>query len=365
MLEMLLELRECIVRIKQKKGHAVRRPHPKTIVALTLAAALGLGACGNAAIQEQTQTDAQAEQQTQVEDKDGAQATDETAATTDESAATVAPSVESQTIGLEGVGNARQLGGYVGEGGRTVKDGVLLRTAALGEATEGDIARLGEVYHLAEVIDLRMDREVGPAPDPEIEGVKNLHLSIMDERAMLQKVQEADPEDAEKLNSGNQVDKLRIYIKLGVLGDQMYVNFLSADQGKEGYAKMFQELLALPEGQSLLFHCTQGKDRTGCAAMLILSVLGVDEDTILADYMLTNEFNADLIAGERQKLIDSGVKEDELDSIMIAMDQVYPQMMTNALDWMKDTYGSVKGYVTQELGVTEDQIVQLQDKFLA
>jgi hypothetical protein len=50
---------------------------------------------------------------------------------------------------------------------------------------------------------------------------------------------------------------------------------------------------------------------------------------------------------------------------MIAMDQVYPQMMTNALDWMKDTYGSVKGYVTQELGVTEDQIVQLQDKFLA
>lgn len=358
MLDLLLELHECAVQTKQWKGHAMRRPYPKTIVALTLAAVLGLGACGSAATQEQAQTDAQAESQTQVESQDGAQETD--AAT-----ATDVPSMESQTIGLEGVGNARQLGGYVGEGGRTVKDGVLLRTAALGEATEGDIARLGEVYHLAEVIDLRLEREASSDPDPQIEGVKNLNLSIMDEQAMSQKVQELDPEDAEKLNSGSQVDKLRIYTKLGILGDQMYVNFLSGEKGKEGYATMFQELLALPEGQSLLFHCTQGKDRTGCAAMLILSVLGVDEDTIMADYLLTNEFNADLIAGERQKLIDSGVKEDELDSIMIAMDQVYPQLMTTALDWMKETYGSVEGYVTQELGVTEDQIVQLQDKFLA
>jgi protein tyrosine/serine phosphatase len=40
-------------------------------------------------------------------------------------------------------------------------------------------------------------------------------------------------------------------------------------------------------------------------------------------------------------------------------------MMTNALDWMKDTYGSVEDYVTQELGVTADQVAQLQDKFLA
>jgi protein-tyrosine phosphatase len=99
--------------------------------------------------------------------------------------------------------------------------------------------------------------------------------------------------------------------------------------------------------------------------MLILSALGVDEQTIMDDYMLTNEFNAKLIADERQELLDSGMKEEELDGIMIAGDQVYPQTMTNALDWLKKEYGSVKGYITKELGVTEEQLTQLQNKFLA
>lgn len=127
---------------------------------------------------------------------------------------------------------------------------------------------------------------------------------------------------------------------------------------------MFQELLELPEGTSLLFHCTQGKDRTGCAAMLILSALGVDEDTIMSDYLLTNEFNADLIAQERQELLAAGVKEDELDDVMMLRDQVFPQVMNNALDWLKKEYGSVEGYIVQELGVTKEQIGQLQDRFL-
>jgi len=127
---------------------------------------------------------------------------------------------------------------------------------------------------------------------------------------------------------------------------------------------MFKELLELPEGEALLFHCTQGKDRTGCAAMLILSALGVDEATTLYDYMLTNTFNAQRIEAERQMLEGMGVEESEFDLYMTAMDQVDPQYMVNALEWMKDNYGSVLGYITGELGVTEAQIEQLRDKYL-
>ena len=105
---------------------------------------------------------------------------------------------------------------------------------------------------------------------------------------------------------------------------------------------MFKEMIDLPEGKALLFHCTQGKDRTGCAAMLILSALGVDEDTILKDYMLTNTYNADLISSERQMLIDQGYEGQELDRYMKAMDEVDIQYMVNALEWMKNNYGSVK-----------------------
>jgi protein-tyrosine phosphatase len=187
--------------------------------------------------------------------------------------------VQAQSIGLTGVLNARELGGYLTEDGRMVKHGVFLRTAALGEATEEDLQRLQNVYHLSVVADLRRDSEVESDPDPEIPGVRNIHLRIMDEAALKEKQKKLGLLDIIGIVKGNRIDKLKLALKMGVISDQMYVDFLSNDQGKEGYAQMFQELLALPEGQAFLFHCTQGKDRTGLAAALILSALGVDEET--------------------------------------------------------------------------------------
>ena len=327
---------------ERKRVHMQSR---KAIAALALAALLGLGACGNTTTQNQGTATTQAETQ-------------------DQTKSSISAAAEKQSIKLEGVANARQLGGYVGAGGKTVKDGVLLRTAVLSNATEADVKRLTETYHLAENIDFRMDQEVEADPELEIDGVKNLNIRIIDEEALAKARESLTPEDLEMMVSDDPVQKIESIKKLGIVGDQMYVNFLSHDAGKQGYAQMFKELLALPEGQSLLFHCTQGKDRTGCAAMLILSALGVDEDTIMNDYLLTNEFNAELIAQERQELLDAGVKESDVDSVMIARDQVFPQIMTNALDWLKKEYGSVQGYITKELGVTEEQIEQLQDKFL-
>ena len=322
----------------------------RSIVAVALAAVLGLAACGNASTQNQSNVDAQTETQSQVEDQ---------------AKPALSAAAEKQSIKLEGVGNARQLGGYVGAGGKKVKDGVLLRTAALGDATEEDVKRLKDTYQLAETIDFRMEAEIDFAPELQIDGVKNVNIRIIDEDALAKATESLSEEEQAKMLSDDPVEKIEPIKKLGIVGDQMYVNFLSHDVGKKGYAQMFKDLLALPEGKSLLFHCTQGKDRTGCAAMLILTALGVDEETIMNDYMLTNEYNAELIAQERKELVDANVKESDIDSIMIAKDQVFPQTMTNVLDWLKKEYGSPMGYITKELGVTEEQIAQLQDKFLA
>lgn len=81
-------------------------------------------------------------------------------------------SENSQSLSLTGVGNARELGGYASEDGRTVKRGVLLRTAKLSKATDEDIERLLSVYHLAVDVDFRGDFEVEDAPDPEMDGVE-------------------------------------------------------------------------------------------------------------------------------------------------------------------------------------------------
>ena len=84
----------------------------------------------------------------------------------------------------------------------------------------------------------------------------------------------------------------------------------------------------------------------------------------MADFLLTNEFNAALIAEERAYLIENGIGEDELDTFMKSMDQVYPEIMEKAIQWMNETYGSPLGYITQELGVTEAELQALRDRFL-
>ena len=270
-----------------------------------------------------------------------------------------------QSLSLTGVGNARELGGYTAADGRTVKRGVLLRTAKLADATEADVERLLSVYHLAVDVDFRGDGEVEKAPDPQMEGVEYLNIHILDDSAGFSEEMEAEIAALEE--QGAEMDKItmtRLAMKYGVFTDQMYVDFLSSDVGKAGYSRFFRALLDLPENQALLFHCSQGKDRTGCGAMLILFALGVDEETVMADFLLTNEYYAALIAEERAYLTENGIREDELDTYMQTMDQVYPEFMENAIQWMTETYGSPLGYITQELGVTEADIQVLRDRFL-
>ena len=274
-------------------------------------------------------------------------------------------SENSQSLSLTGVGNARELGGYTAEDGKTVKRGVLLRTAKLVNATEEDIARLLSVYHLAVDVDFRGDNEVERAPDPVMEGVEYLNIHILDDS--MGPSEELDAEIAALEAQGVEIDKIteiRLFMKYGGFTDQMYVDFLSSDVGKAGYSRFFQALLALPEDGAILFHCSQGKDRTGCGAMLILFALGVDEETVMADFMLTNEYNAALIAEERQYLIENGVGEDELETFMKSMDQVFPAFMENAIQWMTEAYGSPLGYITGALGVTDEDIQLLRDHFL-
>lgn len=274
-------------------------------------------------------------------------------------------SENSQSLSLTGVGNARELGGYKTEDGKTVKRGVLLRAAKLANATEEDMERLRSVYHLAMDVDFRGDGEVERAPDPEMEGVEYLNIHILDDS--MGPSEELEAEIAALEAQGVEIDKIteiRLFMKYGGFTDQMYVDFLSSDVGKAGYARFFQALLALPEDRALLFHCSQGKDRTGCGAMLILFALGADEETVMADFLLTNEYNAALIAEERAYLIENGVGEDELETFMKSMDQVFPEFMANAVQWMTETYGSPMGYITQALGVTDAEMQALRDKFL-
>lgn len=72
---------------------------------------------------------------------------------------------------------------------------------------------------------------------------------------------------------------------------EVYKHFVINKHIRGQYRKFFDLVLTNDkENESLLFHCTAGKDRTGFAAILLLDCLGVNSETIVEDYMATNRY---------------------------------------------------------------------------
>jgi protein-tyrosine phosphatase len=177
-------------------------------------------------------------------------------------------------LGLVGLPNGRDLGGYRTETGAIVRYGVLLRADAPIGATDEDLRALDRLG-VRRVIDMRGDGEIAhfglsawTAP--------RTHLPISDVVAALL-AQQVKP-GAEPLPPGSAQTTMR----------GMYRDFVADPDSRAQFATALRTI-ADPDGVPLLFHCTAGKDRTGWLAALVLAALGVDRATITADYLLTNE----------------------------------------------------------------------------
>ena len=264
-------------------------------------------------------------------------------------------------IRLPGIGNARELGGFTAGAGR-IKRGRLLRTASLSAISAEDIDALCTLYKAAYIVDLRMSFERKTAPDPEVPGAKNRFLPVME----YEDFPGFEPEFL-KVLADPDVDRfemMKMAVEMGTFSDKIYVNFLTGERGKSAYRGFFDCLMSLPEGRSILWHCTDGKDRTGIASMLVLAALDVDEKTIMEDYMLTNEYNAKRIAAARAGFERMDLTPEFMEIALFGAGAVYEYYMTNALDALKKSYGSLKGYLSEELCVGTAECEALKDKFL-
>jgi protein-tyrosine phosphatase len=165
---------------------------------------------------------------------------------------------------LEGLDNARDVGGLPLVGGGTTRPGVLLRSASLHFLTAADVQHLVDVFGLRLVLDLRTRREIdrdGPTPVAGA-GVETVALSFI-------------PEDGRALpETGDDTDPLlRSY--LGYLVDRT-----------ENVVEAVRRL-AQPEAGPSLVHCAAGKDRTGVLVALVLDAVGVEREAVIADYALS------------------------------------------------------------------------------
>lgn len=114
------------------------------------------------------------------------------------------------------------------------------------------------------------------------------------------------------------------------------------------FAEFFAHLLA--SGEPTVFHCTAGKDRTGFAAALVLRALGVSEDEVMRDYLLTNE---------RLQLPDMA-KYPLPRQVLEVLWRVQPEFLHAAFDEVRASYGSLEGYLREGLALRDAERARLR-----
>ena len=264
-------------------------------------------------------------------------------------------------IKLDGVENARELGGYrIGD--KYIKKGVFLRTGLLNGATSDTIIALREDYHLKHIVDLRMSMETHSIPDPEIPGAEYHHLPA----AEVENMPGYSPEYMGYIRQyhNERMKLFEISYESGRFDDNLYLTFLLKDNGQKAYKEFFRLISDLREDESILWHCTDGKDRTGCASMLLLSALGADKELILKDYLLTNTFNEKKIEKSKQIASTLNMPPEKKEIFLFFTGAVIDRFMLNAIAALEKEYGSVKDYIIEGLGVPEAEIMQLQERYL-
>lgn len=264
-----------------------------------------------------------------------------------------------QSIPLNSIRNSRELGGYITADGKTVKKGVLLRTASLNGISEEDLRTLTEVYRIQHIIDFRMPMELTGAKYPEISGAEYHHIEVIDPSFM-----EGADVSGFDISKIDLIELITLAQQAGMLDENMYVLFLKTQTGKDAYSEFFRILLNADPERAVLWHCTSGKDRTGIAAMLLLSALGADEELIINDYLLTNVYNAQRIEGTRQYLKAKGHNDETIGKAILAFDAVDERFMRNAVEYLKKEYGSVIGFIRDGLNISQAEIERLKGKYL-
>ncbi len=255
-------------------------------------------------------------------------------------------------IHIEGVHNFRDFGGYETKTGRRVKSGKLFRSGQFGNLTDKGRESLNQIGPKL-IIDLRRIKEREEQPgkfgemplrhiigEPKHDNSSDLppHLAYL-----------RDKEVSFDATFAHMVDT---YTRMPDLDEYKYL-FLEAFKA-----------LANEEMPSII-HCAAGKDRTGVLCALILDALEVDNQTIMDDYLLTNQTpHLDkIIASYAAKLSEKfGKNFDPKDTY--PMGAVYAEYLQAAFATIEKKYKSTSQYL-MHIGVSEEMKKEIKNHLIA
>lgn len=252
------------------------------------------------------------------------------------------------------VDNFRELCGFDAADGKKVKSGMIFRSGSLFNIKVKTLDKIHDKKGVSAVVDFRSDSETAEKPDTQTQSVGYYHIPPLTD--------EQNP----SINRHNRLTVLnRICEKDGGaikhLSD-IYRAMISSDFSRESFHEFFDVLLN-NEDNAVLFHCTQGKDRTGIGAAALLLALGVDKDDIIKDY-LTTSFKykvKNVIIFILVTIRTLSIYKARMLNQLLSAREEY---INAAFDEIYNVFGSVDSFLHDGIGLTDDDLTKLRTIYL-
>ncbi|WP_059005938.1 tyrosine-protein phosphatase [Streptomyces specialis] len=256
---------------------------------------------------------------------------------------------------LTGVRNFRDVGGLPTVDGRRVAHGRLYRSGHLARATEADQAFLSSLG-LHTVFDFRNSADQAlEGQDVALPGVRNVNLPLTDP---------ADGGEFWALVRDGSLTELRAALDDGQAAGRMVDSYRWMIRNKP--AEHGRVIRALADGSvPVLMHCSAGKDRAGLTVAVTLLALGVERESIAADYLKSN-------APHRRYLVRRGAATEgggtvlsaEVAELLAPLFDARAEYLQAAFDEIDAAWGGTERYLTEGLGLTAADRERLRGRLL-
>lgn len=250
-----------------------------------------------------------------------------------------------RVVPLQGGRNFRDLGGYEAADGWRVKWGMVFRSGSLAGLTPSDWQTL-VARGVRAMCDLRTPRERDSEPfawkdAPGLAYYARDYASSFGELRELLKG---------SLPTGDAARK-------AMLAGYRELPF----EQSPAYRRIFQHLAS--NEVPLIFNCSAGKDRAGTAAALVLSALGVKRETIIEDFVFTNEAVdlRNVLQGTSDKASLLSRRSPDVVSAILDAD---PRYIESALDSVQERHGSIERYLHEVLGISDRDLLSIRSHLL-
>lgn len=230
-------------------------------------------------------------------------------------------------IPFETINNFRDLGGVATKDGKLIKWGKIYRSANMDLISDKDIEKMKEL-NISTIIDLRRDSEVE-------EFYKN--IDKVKKNFSYYQISLAN------MNFGYQ--EIQDIINKKVSVGRTYRDLIDNHDAVRDILKLIVEA-----EDAVIFHCQEGKDRTGVIAMILYGLLNVDQIDIIADYEISSAYLG---------YISSFNQDDDYSVFRITS----PYNMKEAYSYIIEEYGTFESYI-KDLDLDQSHIEKLREKML-